>query len=84
MNASRTTASIQEILQALSPERKGALLDYACFLHEQDAREKSLVKEDEAGWDRQFSDVARLSRFQEWGRSALGEAGETALDLKKL
>lgn len=71
-------------MQVGLPERKGALLDYACYLREQDEREKTLVKEDEAGWDARFSDPTRLGRFQAWGRLALAEAGEPPLDPKHL
>ena len=77
---------LAETWRKLPPARQSSLLDYACYLAslEDGASLHEVDEEDEAEWDRLFSDEVKMANFRRWAEKALAEPGGEPLDLNRL
>lgn len=85
-NALSTPEALAALCSSLDPAHQSSLLAFAQFLKSQEAQAAlDLVDEDdEAAWEREFSDAARVEKFADWARQSLAREEPRPIDPARL
>lgn len=77
-----TPEVVAELCSSLDPARQSSLLAFAQFLKSQEAQAAfDIVDEhDEAGWERDFNDPAKVANFARWADESLAREKPRTID----
>ena len=81
-----TAEAVAALCGGLEPAHQTSLLEFARFLKWQEAQAALDVvdEEDEAAWDREFSDPARVANFARWADQSLAREKPQPIDPARL
>jgi hypothetical protein len=81
-----TAEAVAALCGSLDPARQSSLLEFAQFLQWQEARAALEVvdEEDEAAWERDFSDPAKVANFARWADESLARDKPQPIDPARL
>ena len=81
-----TPEALADLCRSLDTTHQSSLLAFAQFLKSEEAqRALDIVDEkDEAGWEREFSDAAKVEKFAQWAEQSLVREEPRPIDPARL
>ena len=81
-----TPDALAALCSSLDPSHQSALFAFAQFLKSQEAQAALDVvdEEDEAAWEREFSDAAKVENFAQWARQSVTHDEPRPIDPARL
>lgn len=81
-----TPEAVAELCSSLDPARQSSLLAFAQFLHSQEAQAAFDVvnEDDEAAWERDLNDPAKVANFARWADESLAREKPQRIDPARL
>lgn len=81
-----TPEAVAALCSSLDPAHQSSLLEFARFLKSQEAQAALDIvdEEDEAGWERHFSDPAKVANFARWADESLARDKPQPIDPARL
>ncbi|MEO7319769.1 MAG: hypothetical protein ABIZ56_12335 [Chthoniobacteraceae bacterium] len=81
-----TPEAVAALCRGLDAAHQLALLAFAQFLKSQEAQAAldAMDEDDEAGWEQQFSDPAKVANFARWADESLARDQPRPIDTAKL
>ncbi len=78
--------TVAELCSSLEPAHQSSLLEYAEFLKTKEVQRslEAVDEEDEAEWDRQLLDPAKVANFTRWADESLAREKPRAIDPAQL
>ena len=86
MTVLSTPEALADLCRSLDATHQSSLLAFAQFLKSQEAqRTLDLVdEEDEAAWEREFGDAAKVEKFAHWAKESLAREEPRPIDPARL
>ena len=83
---SSTPETLAALCSSLDPAHQSSLLAFAQFLKSQEAVAAldSVDEEDEAAWEREFGDPAKVEKFAQWARQSVAREEPRPIDPARL
>lgn len=81
-----TPEALADLCRTLDPTHQSSLLAFAQFLKSEEAQRTldQVDEEDEAGWEREFGDAAKVERFAHWAEQSLAREEPRPIDPARL
>ena len=81
-----TPEAVAELCSRLHPARQSSLLAFAQFLKAQEAQAalEAVDEADEAAWDSEFNDPAKVANFDRWANETLTREKPRTIDPARL